>query len=399
MVFRIVMDCRISVAAWISGFAIAFLGGAPVSAQDVVKVYVLAGQSNAVGAALEEYELEAGLNPQNDVLFWYEMGPSTSICNPAFRIESGNWIALQAQPDNGSGTFAIDSGFGAEIMLGRLLQDSRTDDVAIVKFALPRTTLADEWNAPAGKLYVELIAVVQQALAALGQMGHTTELAGFFWMQGESDAREISSASQYEDNLTQLIASLRNDLGVLDLPVVIGRVHSVLNFFGNYPFVDVVRTAQLNVADSDPFAIMVDTDGFLLENDFVHFNSQGLLQLGQALAESWVELTGPVPRILFDPSPGEPATNNVYTAIGNIPNRKVFFVFGLAQGSFTFGLCPGLSIDIDDPRNGGEIRANGVGIATLTIRVPAGASGRTVLTQIIDSRNCEKSNLLQFTFP
>jgi hypothetical protein len=363
------------------------------------KVFIVAGQSNAVGYAADGGDLSDGLSPQSDVLFWFEEGPPESINNPSLRITSGGWIPLDAQLDLGSGTFETTSGFGPEVMLGRLLADSRTDDIAIVKFAISRTRLAVEWNPVSGVMYSQLLLEVQDALAGLVGMGRTPEIAGFFWMQGETDARELPCATAYEANLENLIDSLRNDLGVADLPAVVARLHPAINFFGNYPYVMDVRMAQAAVAAADPEGKAIDTFDLSLSPDILHFDTQGELDLGARFAEAWVSITGPVPTELFGPDPGLPRADNTYTAIGCTQNRKVYFVFGFAAGSRNIGLCPGLTLDIQNPFNGGRIEASGVGVASLTVRIPNRVAGRTVVTQVIDTMQCSKSNLIEFTFP
>jgi len=48
-------------------------------------------------------------------------------------------------------------------------------------------------------------------------------LKGILWHQGEGDSRE-ESAPVYEQNLAGLIASIRQDLGVPDVPFIVGRL-------------------------------------------------------------------------------------------------------------------------------------------------------------------------------
>src|SRR5512139_1017353 len=115
---------------------------------DEVRVFLVAGQSNAVGcgsdAGLLPPELYA---PQPDVLFWFEEGSWGSVHDPARRIRSDGWVPLQFQSDPVYGTFgSVVNGFGPEIKLGRVLADSLAADVAVLKFAINATSLATDWD-------------------------------------------------------------------------------------------------------------------------------------------------------------------------------------------------------------------------------------------------------------
>ena len=172
-----------------------------------VPVFVFAGQSNAVGINNVSELTPGQLVAQPNVLYY---GPN----------ENGNtWGTLTPSSNSPN----VGGGFGAEISTGRTISDALGGAlVAEVKFAVGATNLFDQWN-PAGvdNLYDNMVARVNQSLVDLEtQLGHTGFVAGFFWMQGESDA----GRSDYAANLTNLIASVRADFGDPNLPFVFGQI-------------------------------------------------------------------------------------------------------------------------------------------------------------------------------
>jgi hypothetical protein len=188
--------------------------------------------------------------------------------------------------------------FGLEVSLGYKLADALRGDIRIVKLAVGGTGLSDQWAPGTGALYQELKRSVDEALASLAEMEVTVN--GMFWVQGERDSRDsddgINPAINYEVNLTNLISSYRSDFANRDMPFIIGKVHASLDRSpGQYPYVELVRTAMENVASHDDLVGIVDTDAFPLKDDRVHFNSEGLIGLGNALAEEYIALTRLIP--------------------------------------------------------------------------------------------------------
>ncbi|MGH8528308.1 MAG: sialate O-acetylesterase [Nevskiales bacterium] len=270
---------------------------APAFAAEV-RVFVLAGQSNAVGFGSNASDLPPELSaPQNDVRFWFEEGPFDSVNNPSLRINSGGaFVPLQFQTDPSGATFGgLTSGFGPEIMLGRTLADSLEPEVAIVKLAINATSLATDWNpSTPGSLYDQLVDIVNAALAALTAAGDTGVVSGLFWMQGEWDAQNSADASAYQANLTNFIQRLRSDFPSPSLPFVFGRLNDRIDqsCCFSFPFLDTVRLAQEGVASTVANTAIVNTDDLPLNSDLVHFQADGQLSLGQRFATAFLGPAG-----------------------------------------------------------------------------------------------------------
>ena len=260
-----------------SGFA---QGGSPAVTPDgAVPVFVFAGQSNAVGVdTLDELRADQ-LAPQPNVLFY---GPN----------ENGNiWGPLtpsSASPNLVDGLNRTGGSFGPEISTGKTISTALGGAlVAEVKLAVGATALFDRWNPARGDLYHSMVARVNQSLADLQtQLGRTGYVAGFFWMQGESDA--IALRTDYAANLRNFIASVRRDFNNPNLPFVFGQI---IDF--DHPVSTPLREQQQAVADDNTVTnkAFISTDD-LCHHDFIHFNGRAIYALGHRFGTGYLSIAG-----------------------------------------------------------------------------------------------------------
>jgi Carbohydrate esterase, sialic acid-specific acetylesterase len=236
-----------------------------------VQVFILAGQSNMVGSGLtadlptSPFDYQA---PQF-IRYSYDLSSESDV------FASSGWELLRPSVRGDD--------FGPEITFGQRV-NAALGEIAIIKQAANGTSLEADWdpNATQGPLlYQRMIDRVNSSLALLDNQGIAYELAGVLWMQGESDA-SLSMAPLYEQNLTQFISAVRNDLGAPGLAFTIGRISNRSTFSG----LDIIRQAQANVAKADPNVLAVDLDHLTLQNDRVHFTSAGQIGLGEAFADA-----------------------------------------------------------------------------------------------------------------
>jgi len=255
-------------------------GQTHVAGAEAIPLYVFAGQSNMVGDSTHSAQLPLvdpmlAREPSN-VRFW---GPNSDY--------AGRWGPLQAPTEIMEPTGH--SGFGPEIGAAPLLAARHPDiQVAIVKYARGGTNLYGDWNPDNDLgLYIRLLARVTEAKRQLeADTGKAVRIAGFFWMQGESDAQFSESASGYAKNLTGFIASVRRDLHAPNMPFVIGRIADLRWVDDRLQFSAVVREAQARVARTVPHAYLVSTDG--LEHaalSSIHFSTRGTVDLGRRFGD------------------------------------------------------------------------------------------------------------------
>ncbi|MEM6820634.1 MAG: sialate O-acetylesterase [Verrucomicrobiota bacterium] len=266
-----------------------------------IKVLIFAGQSNAEGVGSNHNDLPVDLRSQQDDLFFVDR------YNTNWRkMDSPN---TRQRIDQGYGPY----GFGGEVTLARTIADSLGGDVYVIKMAWSSTSLERDWLnpdpgysghrfgvTPGDSLYTRMRSKVYDALAKLeNNTGQETEIAAFFWMQGEGDASSNFKNGQwvanfhtmYEDNLVELAAKVRADFGDANLPFILGRIgddFSTSNKWTN------VRNAQVSFAQSDVNAYWINTDSFPMATDSLHYNSQGHQELGVAFAQKYLEVSSAI---------------------------------------------------------------------------------------------------------
>lgn len=244
-----------------------------------VDLYLLGGQSNMDGRALSQ-DLPAALQTAEAAIPVYV---------------NGGWQNLQP----GLNYDRNSAWFGPEVTFGRDIAAATGRNVALVKYAVGSTTLADEWHAPdangqgAGLCYTGFMTSVNAARASFGPDVQVT-IRGMVWMQGETDAwyQDPARANAYEQNLTAFIASVRSDLKVADLPFIIGRISPSWNWSGGGHGA-IVRQAQYDVSQTVANTLMINTDDLELNPDLAHYSTSGQLLLGSRFAEAMVAIPEP----------------------------------------------------------------------------------------------------------
>lgn len=234
---------------------------------DPVAVYLMAGQSNLVGAAQLSNAKPAEIAPFEAAQIWSDRLGFVPLA-PGFNGPYQN--------------------MGPEYGFARRMVERRREQIYIIKVGLGATTLAEDWH-PEGvnNWYDRLTETVAIALSELNAQDIAYEIRGLVWMQGESDAWNAAFAAEYEQNLTLLIADLRQRYGA-DLAVAIGLIRRDLPADDVAPL-PIVRAAQRAVASKDMRVFLVNTDDLgeanaVLQKDEVHYNATGQFLLGEAFA-------------------------------------------------------------------------------------------------------------------
>ncbi|MGJ8723573.1 MAG: sialate O-acetylesterase [Roseibacillus sp.] len=269
---------------------------------DHYRVYLIGGQSNGNGrgdaaelsvAPLDTLNLAA---PQTDVRFYWHKTQSTSNGN----LTQDTWIDLQ--PGSGHGVnspsgHAVE--FGSELTFGRAMADNDPSvNIAIIKYTHGGTNLHTQWAA-GGTNYTSFVSTVEAGLQGLEDDGHSYEMGGMVWIQGESDTG-AANAPNYEANLIDLMARVRNDVfggispGGYTLPFVISGLSD-----SQYPTIAtattsgayIVRQAQETVAANERQAAFVNTDGLeSYSNGTIHFTASAQIAIGNASAVQMLAL-------------------------------------------------------------------------------------------------------------
>ena len=319
-----------------------------LAADQPVKVFILAGQSNMEGKAkmsLLEYQVA---QPTMRPLF-------------AHFQKDGKWIErddvwIKFLERHGPLTVGYGSPkcIGPELQFGWTVGDRYEEPVLIIKTAWggkslwrdfrppgagwppeaalqkmladaqkkkPETTL-DEIKKPFGVSYHEMLAEVNSVLANAGApfpalAARKLELAGFIWFQGWNDMISASCTAEYTTNLVHFIRDVRKDLSAPKLPFVIAQMGvEGTNASKNIQAFKAAQAAAMDFPEFKSNVALVKTDVLWdYEADAVfgqgwrenleewnkvgsdypyHYlgSAKGICRIGQACAEAMIELRG-----------------------------------------------------------------------------------------------------------
>lgn len=275
------------------------------AADEVVRVFLFAGQSNMVGADssvddIQRFPPFVGLDqPQDEVLFSYSIGREN-------KSESEGWVPLAP----------VRELVGPELSFSRAVAAELNAPIAVIKIAAGGTHLGGDWNPdePSGfRMYPLALERVRSSLAALDERGLEYRVEGFFWHQGENDMFEESFLPAYGSNLESFIACWRRDLELPELPFFIGELCTKTVWgLDLRPRMHAISVGQRFVTQADPNAHYVPTSHVGVEIDeglglHYHYGTLGQLQHGLAYAEAYLERIGHPrsPREPLEPWPYE----------------------------------------------------------------------------------------------
>lgn len=271
-----------------SVFLLLFLAGTLFAKYHIV---IVAGQSNCLNIHTRASVLPAS-ETDSLVPFFYDLYyPPGFAPNDLVTSSDDHWETLKPhlRETNTGPTYPF---FGPEMTLARTLLENM-DSVAIFKYGVAGSDLAYDWGlAVTGgpEIFDKFVAKIRTAGLVLDSAGIDHEWYAAAWMQGESDADNQSQARNYYQNLGYFMKCLRDTLGVPDLPFVIGQIADELRL-DSYPYRETVLDAQRRRAEADPYALLVNTADYEMDTDNVHFNSNGVMELGVGFAEAILALT------------------------------------------------------------------------------------------------------------
>lgn len=236
------------------------------NAQEPIDLFILAGQSNAQG-----YKGDAAYYPADANGLDSQIQLNSTFINYGGNIDG--WVPMGPQPGRYD-----DGHFGLEVSFCRKLKLEGLNP-AMFKYTRGATSLYADWKQPgAGGYYDEMVADLIPAIAELENQGHTVNVKGFIWIQGENDASVPEQSEAYEANLTNLISDLRNNV-IHDstMPIILG-VDDVNGF-------DVLTTQQA-IAASDPNIIFTSMLG-IEKADGTHLTPAGLVVHGERVFDDY----------------------------------------------------------------------------------------------------------------
>jgi alpha-galactosidase len=237
----------------------------PSDGAKIVRVFVLAGQSNMVGHGKVEY----GLNPEYDPnqpgsqreikgglagLRRLATDPKTAPDYQGLLDDDGQWVErddvfiYSTAPGREKGKLTVGFGkgswFGPELGFGREVGNHCEEPVLLIKTAWGGHSLGIKFRPPSsgdpayektnfkkdevGSSYHEMMGIVASVCENLGESfpeleGYEPQISGFGWHQGWNDAGSEEMVAEYDKNMTNLIHDIRKAWNKPNLPVVIAN--------------------------------------------------------------------------------------------------------------------------------------------------------------------------------
>lgn len=281
-----------------------------------VKVFLLVGQSNMVGAgevrAREERNggrgsLEHLVRSEPEEFGHLVDGQGEWI------VRDDVWISfLEREGRLTVGYGSREDTIGPELGFGHVVGEALEDPVLLVKVAWGGKSLAVDFRPPSaggevGPCYRDLFAQVARVLESLEErfpdLEHEgVELAGIGWHQGWNDRISQEFNDAYEENLACFVRDARAELGIPDLPFVVAET-GMSGHEERHPRALSLMAAQAAVAGREEFrgtVAFVGTRGFYRpaeespSGQAYHWNNNAgtYYRIGAAMGRAMLELLG-----------------------------------------------------------------------------------------------------------
>lgn len=213
-----------------------------------LKVFVLAGTSNMLGAPAKLDKLPEDLRePMKDVLVY----------------QKGEWVPLEA------GKTLV----GNEATFGRAMAKHLGEPVGILWISVASTSGKSPGSGISN--------MVKQSRVK----GRPIVIAGMLLDVSYRDGINEDTAKAYGENLVRWVEAARKDFGNENLPIVMNRA---IPPGKGTPYLDVVRKAQ-DAAKIPNFRVF-NCDDVPRGGDKVHFQTEGRLEMGKRFAAGMIEL-------------------------------------------------------------------------------------------------------------
>ena len=287
----------------------------PVS-DEPLRVFILAGQSNMVGAGAVRSDPER--NGGRGSLEFLVKDPATAKQYGHLVDEDGEWVvredvwiwSLDRKGGLTVGYGARDDRIGPELGFGHVVGDLYDEQVLLIKVAWGGKSLAKDFRPPSsggevGPFYDELFQHARDVLENLETLfpeydGKGYELMGLGWHQGWNDRINQEYNDAYEENLANFIRDARKELAVDGLPFVIAET-GMSGHGETHPRALSLMRAQAAVAKREEFKGNV---AFVATKDFYrapevspsaqsyHWNSNAetYLLIGEGMGKAMLEL-------------------------------------------------------------------------------------------------------------
>ena len=232
---------------------------------DAIRSFLMMGQSNMAGRG--------------------DIADVPPIRNPlCHMLRMGRWQKMSEpiNPDRAIFEWRYRSGVGLAASFADEVANRTGNAVGLIPCA-DGGTMISQWM-PGELLYDH--AVMQTKLAM-----RTSHLSGILWHQGESDCRSDFSAEKYKEDFIKMITSLKNDVGMPDIPVIIGELsHSYGEQHKMGELTEILNGVFYEIAKEIPNCAVVSSEGLNMKADGLHFDSASLRIFGRRYADKYLNI-------------------------------------------------------------------------------------------------------------
>jgi hypothetical protein len=170
------------------------------------------------------------------------------------------------------------AGIGLGMSFADELNRKYNKQIGLIPCAFGGTSL-EQWR-KGGELYLNAVESTREALKK-------SSLKGILWHQGESDSDRIDTAESYKDRFLPFINSLMEDIGVSDMPIILGELGEFLAEFSECSYYKKVNEQLEDIARENKCFDLISARDLTDNGDLLHFNSASLRAFGNRYASAW----------------------------------------------------------------------------------------------------------------
>ncbi|MBP5312569.1 MAG: hypothetical protein J6112_07040 [Clostridia bacterium] len=272
----------------------------PPAKENLAKVILIMGQSNAVGASLysplkdilekERYD-KLLKNGFENVRIVYYAGEDSATNYPSEKRLATTTVAKLFDKVK-FGKSLTGAQFGLEVGMAEYLEEQHPDDTYyIIKVARGGESLNPKFT-EGGVLFEKAMTMIEGCFSILKKEGLNPEIISICWMQGENEAGTKATAENYIKDLEKMVEALRRRLADYapwgGIPFIDGGISSHWTY---YKTVNNIKKDFAERSDNnyfiDSIALGLTFDKEPKGNpDLAHFDSESMLILGREFAKS-----------------------------------------------------------------------------------------------------------------
>ncbi|AWV98968.1 sialate O-acetylesterase [Arcticibacterium luteifluviistationis] len=227
-----------------------------------VWVFIMAGQSNMAGRGFVE--------PQD-----------TLSQDRILSINSKSEIILAKEPLHWYEPNSTGLDCGLSFAQNLLLEIPQDVSILMLPVAIGGSSTT-QWLGDSTYRGVQLLTNFKEKVAIGKKYG---TIKGIIWHQGESDANG-RSLPQYSTRMETLLKQFRKETGNKKLPIIMGELGGYRQSENWLELNDKIR----NLSSKDKYTGFITTKDLNHKGDNLHFNSEGLREIGKRFAEKYISI-------------------------------------------------------------------------------------------------------------